>query len=36
MLWTYIINDLKGEEVIGTFYQKEFQNTIKKSLELKN
>ena len=23
--WTYIINDLNGEEVIGTFYEKEFQ-----------
>ena len=24
--WTYIINDLNGEEVIGTFYEKELQN----------
>ena len=25
--WTYIINDLKGEEIIGTFYGKELQKT---------
>ena len=23
--WTYIINDLNGEEIVGTFYQKELQ-----------
>ena len=23
--WTYVINDLNGEEIIGTFYQKELQ-----------
>ena len=23
--WTYIINDLNGEEIIGTFYEKELQ-----------
>ena len=23
--WTYAINDLKGEEIIGTFYEKELQ-----------
>ena len=23
--WTYVINDLNGEEIIGTFYEKEFQ-----------
>ena len=23
--WTYIINDFKGEEIIGTFYVKEVQ-----------
>ena len=21
--WAYVINDLKGEEIIGTFYEKE-------------
>ena len=25
--WTYVINDLNGEEVIGTFYEKELQRT---------
>ena len=23
--WTYIINDLNGEEIIGTYYEKELQ-----------
>ena len=25
--WTYVINDLNGEEIIGTFYEKESQKT---------
>ena len=25
--WTYVINDLNGEEIIGTFYENELQNT---------
>ena len=25
--WTYVIHDLKGEEIIGTFYEKELQKT---------
>ena len=25
--WTYLINDLNGEEIIGTFYEKELQKT---------
>ena len=25
--WTYIINDLNGQEIIGTFYEKELQKT---------
>ena len=25
--WTYVINDLNDEEIIGTFYQKELQET---------
>ena len=28
--WTYYINDLKGEEIIGTFYEKEQQKTNQK------
>ena len=23
--WTYVINDLNGEQIIGTFYEKELQ-----------
>ena len=37
--WTYNISDFNGEEIVGTFYEKELQKTnkkkIKKSLELK-
>ena len=25
--WTYVINDLNGEEMMGTFYEKELQKT---------
>ena len=25
--WTYVIDDLNGEQIIGTFYEKELQNT---------
>ena len=25
--WTYVINDLNGEEIIGTFYENELQGT---------
>ena len=27
VLWTYFISDLKGEEIVGTFYKKELQKT---------
>ena len=30
MLWTYVINDLKGEKIVGKFYEKEFQKTNQK------
>ena len=34
--WTYVINDLNGEEIIGTFYEKKLQKKkFKKYLELK-
>ena len=26
--WTYVINDLNGEEIIGAIYEKELQKTI--------
>ena len=25
MAWTYVLNDLNGEQIIGTFYEKELQ-----------
>ena len=25
--WTYVINDLNGKEITGTFYEKELQKT---------
>ena len=25
VLWKYVISDLKGEETVGTFYEKELQ-----------
>ena len=25
--WTYVINDLKGDKIIGTFFEKELQKT---------
>ena len=28
--WTYVIDDLNGEEIIGTFYEKELQKTNQK------
>ena len=33
--WAYFISDFNGEETIRTFYEKELQKQIKKSLELK-
>ena len=33
--WTYVINDLNGEKIIGKFYEKELQKTKKKNLEQK-
>ena len=33
--WTYVINDLHGEEITGTFYEKELQRQIKKNSEQK-
>ena len=33
--WTYFIKDLNGEEIVGTFYEKELQKPNQKSLELK-
>ena len=33
--WTYVINDLNGEEIIGTFFEKNYKKRIKKNSELK-
>ena len=30
--WTYVINDLNGEEIIGTFYEQELQALAKMNL----
>ena len=32
--WTYIINDLNGEEIVGTFYGKEWQKTIQEEFRI--
>ena len=32
--WTYTINDLNGEKVIGTFYEKELQKTNQKEFRI--
>ena len=33
--WTYVISDVKDEEIVGTFHEKELQKTNQKSLEMK-
>ena len=33
---TYVINDLNGEEIIGTFHEKELQKTNQKELRIEN
>ena len=30
VLWTYVINDLNGKEIVGTFYENELQETNQK------
>ena len=32
--WTYVINDLNGEEITGTFYERELQKTNKKEFRI--
>ena len=32
--WTYVVNDLNGEEIIGTFYEKELQRTNQQELRI--
>ena len=33
--WTYMINDLNGKEIIGTFYKNELQKTHQKEFRIK-
>ena len=33
--WTYVISDLKGEEIVGTCYEKELQKTNQKEKVVK-
>ena len=32
VLWTYVIMDLNSEDIVGTFYEEEFQNTNQEKL----
>ena len=32
--WTYVINDLNGEEIVGTFYEKELHKTNQKEFRI--
>ena len=32
--WTYVINDLNGEKILGTFYEKELQKTNQKEFRM--
>ena len=32
--WTYVINDLNGEEIARTFYEKELQKTNQEELRI--
>ena len=34
MPWTYELNDLNGEETVGSFYEKELQKTDKKEFRI--
>ena len=34
VLWTYIISDLNGEEIVGSFYEKESQKTNQKQFSI--
>ena len=36
MPWAYVISDLNGEEIIGTFYKNEFQKTNQKKFIVEN
>ena len=31
--WTYVVSDLNGEKITGSFYEKELQKLVKENLE---
>ena len=35
MSWAYVISELNGKEIVGTFYTKNWKIQIKQRLELK-
>ena len=35
VVWTYVISDLNGEEITGSFYEKELQKTSQKEFRIK-
>ena len=35
VIWTYVIIDLKGEEIDQTFYEKELEKTYQKEFRVK-
>ena len=34
MPWTYVISDLNGEDIVGSFYEKELQKTNQKEFRI--
>ena len=34
--WTYVINDVNGEEITGSFYEKELQKSIQEKIRIEN
>ena len=34
--WSYVISDIKGEEIVGMFYEKHLQKTNQKELKVEN
>ena len=35
-LWTYIISDFNGENIVGTYYEKELQKTTQTEFRVEN
>ena len=34
--WTYVISNLNGQEIVGTFYEKELQKSNQKEFRVEN